>query len=73
MEKFLNFYKICYKNIKLQLKIHHSQFQMMKQRLFFVRDEPVHDGFKERLQGVADGFSLQAQGGQVPAVDGQVL
>ena len=73
MDKYLNFYKISYKNIKLQLKIHHSQFQMMKQRLFFVRDEPVHDGFKEGLQGVADHFAFQAQGGQVASVYSQIL
>ena len=73
LDKILNFYKICYKKINSQFRIHHSVFQMVKQRFLFVRDEPVHDGFKERLQGVADHFAFQAQSGQVAPVYSQIL
>ena len=57
-EKFLNFYKLCYKFVKL---------------LFFVENLPVHHGFQQLLQRVSEGRSLQAEGLQIVPVHSEIL
>ena len=54
----LNFYKLCYKIVKMR---------------FFVDDTAVHDGFQQLLQGFTQRRSLQSEGFQVVSVYGQVF